>query len=174
MISALVWCEGETLCLICRHFFSCGEGLRSRCYGRTAALRLLVQPCNEDERWSVFFFNFYKQWSIGGMKLTGENRSTRGKTCPNCHFVHHKSHLDWPGIEISVGMILIVFLWGNSTELSVRTTAEVAAYCRKLHDQKLHNMFLRRIIFELKKRRWMRRSMQRSCRHEKFHTTLYS
>jgi hypothetical protein len=30
------------------------EGPRSRSYGHTAALRLLVQPCNEDER-SVFF-----------------------------------------------------------------------------------------------------------------------
>jgi hypothetical protein len=29
-------------------FFS-GEGPRSRRYGRTAALRLLVQPCDEDE-----------------------------------------------------------------------------------------------------------------------------
>ena len=30
--------------------FFCGEGPRSICYGRTAALRLLVQPCDEDER----------------------------------------------------------------------------------------------------------------------------
>jgi hypothetical protein len=30
------------------HFFS-GEGPSSRRYGRTAALRLLVQPCDEDE-----------------------------------------------------------------------------------------------------------------------------
>jgi hypothetical protein len=30
-----------------------------------------------------FFFIFSKQWSTGGMKLTGENRSTRGKTCPS-------------------------------------------------------------------------------------------
>ena len=29
-------------------FFN-GEGPRSRCYGRTAALRLIVQPCDEDE-----------------------------------------------------------------------------------------------------------------------------
>jgi hypothetical protein len=29
-------------------FFVCGEGPRSRCYGRTAALWLLVQPCDED------------------------------------------------------------------------------------------------------------------------------
>jgi hypothetical protein len=31
-------------------FFLVGEGPRSRCYGRTAALRLIVQPCDEDEQ----------------------------------------------------------------------------------------------------------------------------
>ena len=31
------------------HQFFCGEGPRSRSYGRTAALRLIVQPCDEDE-----------------------------------------------------------------------------------------------------------------------------
>jgi hypothetical protein len=30
-------------------FFLSGEGPRSRRYGRTAALRLLVQPCHEDD-----------------------------------------------------------------------------------------------------------------------------
>ena len=30
-------------------YFFCGEGSRSRSYGRTAALRLIVQPCDEDE-----------------------------------------------------------------------------------------------------------------------------
>jgi hypothetical protein len=35
-------------------FFFFGEGPRSRCYGRTAALRLLEQPCDEDEMISFF------------------------------------------------------------------------------------------------------------------------
>jgi hypothetical protein len=29
--------------------FFFGEGPRSRCYGHTTALRLIVQPCDEDE-----------------------------------------------------------------------------------------------------------------------------
>jgi hypothetical protein len=36
-----------------------GEGPRSRCYGRTEALRLTVQPCDEyeekDDQFSSFF-----------------------------------------------------------------------------------------------------------------------
>jgi hypothetical protein len=43
---------------IWRHLFFRGEGPRSRCYGSTAALRLLVQPCDEDEQF--FFTKFYK------------------------------------------------------------------------------------------------------------------
>ena len=40
-----------------RYFFfgRGGEGPRSRCCGRTAALRLIVQPCDEDDQ---FFFRF--------------------------------------------------------------------------------------------------------------------
>jgi hypothetical protein len=32
-------------------------------------------------------------WSTNEMILTSENRSIR------CHLIHHKSHVDWPGIE---------------------------------------------------------------------------
>jgi hypothetical protein len=38
-------------------FFS-GEGPRSRRYGRTAALRLLVQPCDEDDDDDYYFLSF--------------------------------------------------------------------------------------------------------------------
>jgi hypothetical protein len=37
-------------------FFLHGEGSRSRCYGRTTALRLLVQPYDEDEDEDEQFF----------------------------------------------------------------------------------------------------------------------
>ena len=58
-----------------RMLFFC-EGPRRKCYGHTSDLRLIVQPCDEYDQ--SFFFVF-----PCGMKLTGENRSTRGKTCPS-------------------------------------------------------------------------------------------
>jgi hypothetical protein len=39
----------NTVCHILHTFFGGGEGPRSRSYGRTAALRLIVQPCDEDD-----------------------------------------------------------------------------------------------------------------------------
>ena len=82
---------------MCTTVFFCGEGPRSRCYGRTAALRLIVQPCDEDGEKDDQFFNISKEWSTCGMKLTGENRNTRGKKiCPS---VHHKFHMGRTGIE---------------------------------------------------------------------------
>jgi hypothetical protein len=35
--------------------FFFGEGPRSRCYGRIAALRLVIQPCDEDDNFFFFF-----------------------------------------------------------------------------------------------------------------------
>jgi hypothetical protein len=59
-------------------FFSFGgERPRSRSYGRW---------------WLVFSF-------FRVMKLTGVNRSTGGKNLSQWHFVHQKSHMDWPRIE---------------------------------------------------------------------------
>ena len=40
--------------------FFFGEGPRSRSYGRTAALRLIVQSCDEDEGKDDVFFYFSK------------------------------------------------------------------------------------------------------------------
>jgi hypothetical protein len=36
-------------------FFLSGEGPRSRRYGRTAAMRLIVQPCDDDDDDYYFF-----------------------------------------------------------------------------------------------------------------------
>jgi hypothetical protein len=38
-------------------------------------------------------------WSSGWMILTGEARSTRGRTLSQCHSVHHKTHINWPGVQ---------------------------------------------------------------------------
>jgi hypothetical protein len=41
-------------------FWGGGEGPRSRSYGRTAALRLILQPCDEDEEKDDNFVHFSK------------------------------------------------------------------------------------------------------------------
>jgi hypothetical protein len=60
----------------------CGEGPRSRSYKRTAALRLLVQPCDEDESWSVFFIfpcnGTHVEWN-----WQEKTEVLGGKTCPS-------------------------------------------------------------------------------------------
>jgi hypothetical protein len=48
------------LCVICEllKVFLHGEGPRSRCYGRTTALRFFVQPYDEDEDEQFFLPSF--------------------------------------------------------------------------------------------------------------------
>jgi hypothetical protein len=70
--------------------FFCGEGPRSRSYGRTAALRLIVQPCNEDDQFFHFFQVMEHRWNEidrGKPKYSGKNLS-------QCHIVHLKSHME--------------------------------------------------------------------------------
>jgi hypothetical protein len=45
--------------------------------------QLIVQPYEEDDEDDEVFSAFPFYWSTDGMKLTGENRSTRRKTCPS-------------------------------------------------------------------------------------------
>jgi hypothetical protein len=33
-----------------------------------------------------------------GWELTGETEAL-GENLPQCHFIHHKSHMTWPGLE---------------------------------------------------------------------------
>ena len=77
-------------------YFLCGEGPRSRSYGHTAALRLIVQPCDEEKYDQIFSFfqvmeHRWNEIDRGKPKYSGRNLSP-------CHFVHQKSHMDRPGI----------------------------------------------------------------------------
>jgi hypothetical protein len=60
-------------------FFN-GEGPRSRCYGRTTALRLFVQPYDEDEQ---FFYQVLQVMEHQWNEIDREKPTTRRKTCPN-------------------------------------------------------------------------------------------
>jgi hypothetical protein len=82
--------------------FFCGEGPRSRCYGRTTALSLIVQPCVEDEEKDDQLFLFFQviehRWNEsdrGKPKYSGKNLS-------QCHLVHHKSHME----KVTVTLII--------------------------------------------------------------------
>jgi hypothetical protein len=55
------------------------EGPRSRSYGRTAALRLFVQPCDEDDQFSFSFFHVMEhRWN----EIDRKKPKYSGKTCP--------------------------------------------------------------------------------------------
>jgi hypothetical protein len=77
----------------------CSEGPRSRYYGRNAALRLIVQPCDEGDS---FFFSFFLVIEHRWNEIDREKPKYSRKNLSQCQFVHHKSHMDWPGIEPSL------------------------------------------------------------------------
>jgi hypothetical protein len=74
-------------------FFCCGEGPRSRSYGRTAALRLFVQPFDEDEV-DQFSFSIFKVLEYRWNESDRVKPKYSGKNLFQCQFVHHKSHMD--------------------------------------------------------------------------------
>jgi hypothetical protein len=74
--------------------FLFGEGPRSRRYGGTAALSLIVQPCDKDEeKYDQFFSSFQAMDHRWNEIDRGKPKYTEKKLC-QCHFVHHKSHMD--------------------------------------------------------------------------------
>jgi hypothetical protein len=65
-----------------RRLFFCSEGPRSRCYGRTTALRLFVQPYDEDED-EQFFYQVLQVMEHRWNEIDRGKRTTRRKTCPS-------------------------------------------------------------------------------------------
>jgi hypothetical protein len=70
------------------------EGPGSRRYGRTAALRLPVQPCDEDDDDHDYFFIHFLVMEHRWNEIDGGKPKYSGKNLSQCHFVHHKSHMD--------------------------------------------------------------------------------
>jgi hypothetical protein len=75
-------------------FIFCGEGPRSRFYGRTAALRLIVQPCDKDEEKDDQFLSFFQVMEYRWNEIDRGKPNYSGKNLSQCHFVHPKSHMD--------------------------------------------------------------------------------
>ena len=76
------------------------EGLRNRYYGRTAALRLIVQPVMKMKRKMIsFFFSFFQVMEHRWNESDRGKPKHSGKTLSQRHFFHHKSHMDRSGIE---------------------------------------------------------------------------
>jgi hypothetical protein len=74
----------------CSYIFVCGEGPRSRCYVRTAALRLIVQPCNKN-----FFFSFFRVMEHRWKEIDrGKPKYSGKKTCHSATLSTNKSHMD--------------------------------------------------------------------------------
>jgi hypothetical protein len=74
--------------------FCCSEGTRSRCYRRTAALRLIVHPYDEDEEKDDKFFSPFQVMEYRWNEIDGGKPKNAVKNLSQCYFVHHKFHMD--------------------------------------------------------------------------------
>jgi hypothetical protein len=87
-----LWRNRKRLRTCCKTDYRMNEWPRSRSYVSTTALRLLVQPCNEDEeKDDQFFFQVMEhRWNEIDR---GKPKYSRKILC-QCHFVYHKPHMD--------------------------------------------------------------------------------
>jgi hypothetical protein len=99
--------DEHTTCIFMAAVFFCGEGPRSRCYGRTAALRLMVQPSDEEDR---FFFSFFRVMEQRWNEIDRGKLKYSGKNLSQCHFVHHKSQWTDPGSNRGTAMTAVTRL----------------------------------------------------------------
>jgi hypothetical protein len=56
---------------------------------------VIVQPCDEDDSFFSFFFVMEHRWNV----IDRRKPKYSEKNLSQCHFVHHKSHMDGAGIE---------------------------------------------------------------------------
>jgi hypothetical protein len=86
-------CTTSLTVLSLRKCAQCSGRPKWHCVLKDPRPRPLVLPYNSSIKRQM------SEWSIGGMILTRENRSTGGKKSVPVPFNHHKSHLEWPRIE---------------------------------------------------------------------------
>jgi hypothetical protein len=83
--------------------FLCGEGPRSRIYGSIAALRLIVQPCDEYEEKDNFFLFFqvmehrWNETDRGKPKYSGKTRPSATLSSTNPTWTDPGSNPDLRG-----------------------------------------------------------------------------